>query len=131
MDCDKIGKLIRHLRREKSMTQRQLAQQLGVSDRAVSKWERGAGCPDVSLLTGLATALSVGVESLLAGDLTDQEARSTMKHAVYYVCPRCGNLLFATGAAAVTCCGRSLEPLMPVKAGEQEKLQVEELEGDW
>ena len=54
-----------------------------------------------------------------------------MKHAVYYVCPRCGNLLFATGAAAVTCCGRSLEPLMPVKAGEQEKLQVEELEGDW
>ncbi len=131
MDCDKIGKLIRHLRREKSMTQRQLAQQLGVSDRAVSKWERGAGCPDVSLLTGLATALSVGVESLLAGDLTDQEARSTMKHAVYYVCPRCGNLLFATGAAAVTCCGRSLEPLMPVKAEEQEKLQVEELEGDW
>ena len=45
MDCDKIGKLIRHLRREKSMTQRQLAQQLGVSDRAVSKWERGGWMP--------------------------------------------------------------------------------------
>ena len=41
MDCGKIGKLISQLRQEKRMTQRQLAERLGVSDRAVSKWERG------------------------------------------------------------------------------------------
>lgn len=41
MNCEKIGKLIRRLREEKAMTQRELAEALGVSDRAVSKWERG------------------------------------------------------------------------------------------
>ena len=49
MDTNLIGTLIRRLRTEHDLTQRQLAQQLHVSDKAVSKWERGLGCPDVSL----------------------------------------------------------------------------------
>ena len=131
MDCEKIGKLIRRLREEKAMTQRQLAERLGVSDRAVSKWERGSGCPDVSLLADLAAELSVGVEALLSGDVTEQEEMGkSMKHTKYYVCPRCGNLLLATGDAAITCCGRSLEPLDPVKAAEEEKLRVEPVEDE-
>ena len=131
MDCEKIGRLIRHLRREKGMTQRQLAERLGVSDRAVSKWERGCGCPDVSLLSDLSIELSVGVEALLSGEVTDQEETGkNMKHTKYYVCPRCGNLLLATGEAAVTCCGRSLEPLEAVKAEEVEKLRVEQVEDE-
>ena len=131
MDCEKIGRLICHLRREKGMTQRQLAERLGVSDRAVSKWERGCGCPDVSLLSDLSIELSVGVEALLSGEVTDQEETGkNMKHTKYYVCPRCGNLLLATGEAAVTCCGRSLEPLEAVKAEEGEKLRVEQVEDE-
>ena len=47
MDNEKIGALIRRLRREQRLTQRGLAEQLGLSDKAVSKWERGLGCPEV------------------------------------------------------------------------------------
>ena len=53
MDCEKTGKLIRRLRQEKGYTQAGLADRLHVSDKAVSKWERGLGCPDISLLPQL------------------------------------------------------------------------------
>ena len=46
MDCDKTGKLIRRLRRERGLTQVRLAEELGVSDKAVSTWERGGGFPE-------------------------------------------------------------------------------------
>lgn len=67
MDCGKIGGLIGRLRRERGMTQRELADRLQVTDKAVSKWERGLGCPDVSLLTDLSAALGVDLSALLAG----------------------------------------------------------------
>ena len=51
MDNTKVGELIRRLRKESHMTQQQLAEKLHVSDKAVSKWERGMGCPEVSLMT--------------------------------------------------------------------------------
>ena len=73
IDRERFGTFLAQLRREKGMTQRQLAERLGISDRAVSKWERGCGCPDVSLLSDLSIELSVGVEALLSGEVTDQE----------------------------------------------------------
>ena len=62
MDPIKTGELIRALRMELGMTQQQLAQRLHVGDKAVSKWERGAGCPDISLLPSLAEALGIGLD---------------------------------------------------------------------
>ncbi|MEG2687220.1 MAG: helix-turn-helix transcriptional regulator, partial [Christensenellaceae bacterium] len=53
MDCKKVGILIRGLRKEKKLTQKQLADAMNISDKTISKWERGLGCPDVSLLHGL------------------------------------------------------------------------------
>ena len=53
MDNGKLGAVLRALRRELGLTQRQAAERLGVTDKAVSKWERGLGCPDVSLLPQL------------------------------------------------------------------------------
>jgi transcriptional regulator with XRE-family HTH domain len=50
LDCGKVGALLYRLRKEKGMTQWQVANQLNISDKTVSKWERGLGCPDVSLL---------------------------------------------------------------------------------
>ena len=61
MDKTKTGALIAAARKEKNMTQKELAKALHVSDRAVSKWERGAGFPDVSLLEPLAEALDLQV----------------------------------------------------------------------
>lgn len=68
MEIEKTGKLIAEARRERGMTQKELATQLHVSDRAVSKWERGAGFPDVALLERLAEALNLTVTDLLRGE---------------------------------------------------------------
>lgn len=69
MDQQKTGILIAARRRELGMTQRALAEKLGISDRAVSKWERGAGFPDVSLIEPLADALELTVLELFHGEV--------------------------------------------------------------
>ena len=62
-----IGKRIAHLRKEKGLTQEELAQHMGVSGQAVSKWENGQTCPDISALPKLARLLGVTVDELLEG----------------------------------------------------------------
>ena len=132
MDNEQIGALIRRLRREQGLTQRGLAEQLGLSDKAVSKWERGLGCPEVSFLPRLSGIFGVDLERMLRGDLTPNElVGGNMKKLSYYVCPTCGNLTFCTGQAEVSCCGRKLAALVPQKAREEEKLTVELVETDW
>jgi len=74
MDHQKTGELIARRRAELNMTQRQLAQQLHVSDRTISKWERGAGFPDVSLIEPLADALGLTVVELFHGRREDPPA---------------------------------------------------------
>jgi len=77
MDHTKIGQLIRRLRREQGLTQRQLAEEMGISDKTVSKWERGMGCPDLSLLPELSDIFHVGLDQLLTGELEAREALGT------------------------------------------------------
>ena len=67
MDNRIIGKRIAERRKRLGMTQKQLADQLHITDRAVSRWERGVGAPDVSLLVPLADALSMSTDELLRG----------------------------------------------------------------
>ena len=130
VDASKIGALIRSLRREKGLTQKQLADRLLVSDKAVSKWERGGGCPDVSLLPDLSRALGVDLEGLLAGDLGENERTGgNMKHLKFFVCPQCGNILTASADTSLSCCGKKLTALTPHKA--EEKLNVELIENDY
>ena len=132
MDCARIGAAIAALRKERGLTQRGLAERLGITDKAVSKWERGLGCPDVSLLDGLAAELGADLTALLRGGPPDQEKPGgNMKKATYYVCPLCGELTVTTGKASVSCCGRTLTALTPRKAAEEEKLQVERVEDEW
>lgn len=68
MEYEKTGKLIQELRKEKGLTQMALSEKLGVTDRAVSKWERGKSFPDISILKPLAEALDVSVSELLDGE---------------------------------------------------------------
>ena len=94
MDQEKVGRIIKTLRKDKGMTQRELSEMLNVTDRAVSKWERGLGCPDVSLLTSLSEIFSVDIESIIEGDMEENEKRSgNMKRTKFYVCPICGNVI--------------------------------------
>ena len=69
MDAKKIGKFIHQIRTKKRMTQKELAEQINVTDKAVSKWENGEGCPDVSLLPVLSKVLNVEILDLLEGNL--------------------------------------------------------------
>lgn len=75
MGEETMGVRIARLRRERGMTQADLANQMGVTDKAVSKWERDRSCPDLHSLPRLARALGVPVEELLPGEgLTKQTA---------------------------------------------------------
>jgi len=132
MDCINVGKLILDLRKENRMTQKQLADVMNISDKTISKWERGLGCPDVSLLSELSEILGVNIEKLLLGDLEPNDADGgNMKKVKFYVCPNCGNTMTATGHAEVSCCGRKLVPLIPKPTDEFHKLMVEEVEDDY
>ena len=68
MDAERIGLFIAELRREKGLTQRQLAERLHVSFKAVSRWETGRGMPDIENLEALSSELGVGVTELLSGE---------------------------------------------------------------
>lgn len=73
MEQEKIGKFIQELRKQQNMTQKDLAQKLGVTDRAVSKWENGRGIPDVSLMKPLCDILGITVSELLGGERIDKQ----------------------------------------------------------
>lgn len=80
MDNKKIGIFISELRKEKNMTQKDLAEKLNVTDKAVSKWERGVGYPEITILPLLADALGVTTSELLQGGHM-QEAMQTQNAA--------------------------------------------------
>lgn len=92
MDQKKIGAFLKALRAEKGLTQEQLAQQMQVSSRTVSRWETGSNLPDLSILLALADFYGVGLRELLDGERQprtpaqdpDSEARATLLKAVGY-----------------------------------------------
>ena len=86
MDQIKTGGFIAELRKEQNMTQRELAEKLGVTDRAISKWENGRGLPDVSLMKPLCEILGITVTELLNGErASETETINKMEETVYEV----------------------------------------------
>lgn len=75
MDSKIIGSFIKEQRTEKHLTQKQLAELLGVTDKAISRWETGKGIPDVSLLIPLSNALEVSVNEILLGEKIEEEKK--------------------------------------------------------
>lgn len=73
MNQEKIGKLITTLRKEKKLTQKELANILGVSDKSVSKWERGVCLPDVSLFKPLCEVLNITLNEFFAGEKIEEQ----------------------------------------------------------
>ncbi|WP_295085260.1 helix-turn-helix domain-containing protein [Ruminococcus sp.] len=131
MDQKKTGQLIKKIRIEKNFTQKQLAELLNVSDKTVSKWERGNGCPDISLLPELASVLEIDISILLSGDIEINESeKGNMKKQRFYVCPKCGNIITSTSDASISCCGSKIVPLEMRKAAENERFIVEDIGGE-
>ena len=71
MDTEKFGKFIAACRMDNHMTQKELAQKLQVTDKAVSRWERGKGFPDISFLVPLSEALNISVPELMKSERDD------------------------------------------------------------
>ena len=132
MDQIKTGALIRAQRLRQGMTQLQLAEQIGVSDKTVSKWERGCGAPDIELLPALSTALGVDTTALLSGALAENDrSNGNLRKTRFFVCPACGNLILATDEADICCCGQRLKPLKAQKPDAEHTLTIEKNDGEW
>ena len=112
MDHYVTGGTIKRLREGRRLTQAQLAEKIGVTDKAVSKWENARGLPDVTLLEPLAGALGISVPELLSGEQVINSNRSAnILRSPLYVCAVCGNIIHSAGPAVVSCCGVALPPL--------------------
>ncbi len=132
MDLSKTGKLIAKLRSEQKLTQRDVAEKLGISPKTVSKWETGRGFPDISLISELSKIFSVDISKLLEGELPFVKPEvGNMKRTKFYVCEQCGNLLTGLGNAEIMCCGRTLSPFVAKEEDEFHKFNIEYIEDDF
>lgn len=82
MDQEKIGEFIRELRKENNMTQEQLAEKMGVTDRSISRWENGKTMPDISILGILANELNCTIPELLNGKKMTKEELIDLKETI-------------------------------------------------
>ena len=112
MNAEKTGNLIRSLRIKKGLTQKELAHMICVTDKAVCKWEKGRGCPNITLISQLSKVLEVDIQSILQGYLDkNKKIGENMKHLKFYKCPTCGNLVTSIKSVELSCCGNKLSPV--------------------
>ena len=131
MDNYITGTAIKRSRELKGLTQTQLAEMIGVSSKAVSKWETSKGLPDISLIEPLAKALSVSVAELLSGNtVINKNISSNILRSKFYVCPVCGNIIRTMGDAVISCCGISLPPLEAEEIDDAHGITVEKVEDE-
>ena len=132
MDSYITGATIKNLREKKGITQAQLADLLGVSDKAVSKWETAKGLPDITLIEPLAKALSVSVMELISGDMVvNKNTSANILRSKFYVCPICGNIMSAVGNTVISCCGINLPPLEAEDTDDHHQITIEKVEDEY
>jgi len=126
------GAVIKELREKKHLTQAELAAQLCVSDKTVSKWETAKGYPDISLLEPLAAVLGVSVAELISGTaVQNANVSANMLRSHFYVCPVCGNVIHSMGEAVIHCHGILLAPCQEEEADEEHNVFIEKVEDEY
>ena len=132
MDLNKNGKLLCDLRKAKGMTQKEVADKLGILPKTVSKWETGHGFPDVSVLSALADILGVSERALLGGSITkNREEVGNMKRTKFYVCPNCASIMQGVGEGQVVCCAKPVEALKAQMTDDNHLINISEIENDF
>ena len=133
MNAKKTGSLIRSLRIKKGLTQKELAQMICVTDKAVCKWEKGRGCPNITLISQLSKVLGVDIQSILQGYLDkNKKIGENMNHLKFYKCPTCGNLVTSIKSVELSCCGNKLSPVSAQTRSEPEYQPViQEFDGQY
>ena len=125
------GATIKTLREGKNMTQAELGEKIGISDKTISKWETGKGLPDITLLQPLAEALRISVIELMNGQhIINKNVSANMLRCKFYVCPVCGNIVHSLGDAVVSCCGITLPALEAEEADDMHAIAVEKVEDE-
>lgn len=125
------GATIKNLREAKGITQQQLADKIGVSSKAVSKWETAKGLPDITLIEPLAKNLGVSVMELMSGEaVKNKNTSANMLRTKFYVCPVCGNIIHTTGDTVISCCGITLPPLEAEETDDEHTITIERVEDE-
>ncbi len=125
------GATIKKLRELKGITQLQLAEQIGVSSKAVSKWETAKGLPDITLVEPLSQALGVSVMELMSGEtVINKNISSNILFSKFYVCPVCGNVIHTTGETLISCCGITLPQLEAEEFDDDHNITIENVEDE-
>ena len=126
------GKIIKELREKNELTQVELADIIGVSDKAVSKWENGKGLPDITLIEPLSNALKVSVIELMNGEyIINQNKASNMLKSKFSVCPVCSNIIHTMGENINSCCGINLPALEAEPENEDHIINCEVVENEY
>ena len=126
------GAVIKELREKNRMTQLQLAEKLGVSDKCISKWETAKGLPDITLLEPIAKAFKISVTELISGNtIRNANVSANMLRSKFYVCPVCGNVIHSMGEAEIHCHGIRLVPLEAEPTDEQHMIFIERVEDEY
>ena len=126
------GAVIKELREKNNVTQLQLADKLGVSDKTISKWETGKGYPNITLLDPIANALSVSVAELISGNTVyNSNISANMLRSQFYVCPVCGNVIHGMGESVIHCHGVLLQPEEAEETDENHKIFIEHVEDEY
>ena len=120
------GTAIRNLREQRKMTQLQLAEILGVSEKTVSKWETMRGLPDITLLEPISDAFGISVPELISGyQIKNANVSANMMRSKFYICPVCGNVIHSMGEAVVHCHGIQLLPAEAEQTDEHHMIFIE------
>ena len=126
------GTVIKELREKNKMTQLQLAEKLGVSDKTVSKWETAKGYPDITLLEPIAETFRISVTELISGNTVfNANVSANMLRSKFYVCPVCGNVIHSMGEAVIHCHGILLSPLEAEASDERHMIFIERIEDEY
>jgi transcriptional regulator with XRE-family HTH domain len=126
------GRIIKELREKDHLTQAELAEKIGVSDKAISKWETGKGLPDITLVEPLAKALKVSAIELMNGEyVVNNNKVCNMLKSKFLVCPICGNVIHTIGENINTCCGINLPILEAESENEKHFINVEIIENEY
>ena len=125
------GKIIKELREKQNLTQMELGDIIGVSDKTISKWETGKGLPDIALIEPLASALKVSVIEFMNGEyVTNNNKSGNMLKSKFSVCPICGNIIHSMGENINSCCGIKLPVLEAEFENEKHIIKCETVENE-
>lgn len=125
------GKIIKELREKQRLTQVELAEIIGVSDKTISKWETGNGLPDIALIEPLSKALKLSVIEFMNGEyITNKNISGNMLKSKFYVCPVCGNIIHSMGENINSCCGINLPVLEAELENDKHIINCETVENE-